>query len=182
MSTTTANLGLVKPEYSDTADIQKINQNMDKLDGTAGGTMNAIAIVANGNTHMAVLSGQCVYVRGHASLAEGLYVATAAIPANGTLSTSNLTAVSGGGLNMLLPPNQYPTKPEMHSISDLPSSYSTGWSFQNNGEETDFPMSFSLLLTFRHGGRICQFIIRYTGEMQVRSADNDVWNSWRVIC
>lgn len=64
-------------------------------------TPESIAIVANGNTHGAITSGQYVYVRGHATLAEGLYTATAAIAANGTLSTANLAAVSSGGLNAL---------------------------------------------------------------------------------
>lgn len=59
----------------------------------------SIAIVANGNTHGAITSGQYVYVRGHATLAEGLYTAMSAIAANDTLSASNLSAVSGGGLN-----------------------------------------------------------------------------------
>lgn len=99
MSTTTTNLGLVKPEYADTADVQVINQNMDKIDDAIGGVMGSIAIVANGNTHAAIASGQYVYVLNHSTLAEGLYRATAAIAANATLSTSNLTAVSGGGLN-----------------------------------------------------------------------------------
>jgi hypothetical protein len=52
-----------------------------------------------GNTHAAISSGQYVYVRQHGSLSEGLYKATTNIAANGTLSGSNLTAVSGGGLN-----------------------------------------------------------------------------------
>lgn len=59
----------------------------------------SIAIVANGNTHGAITSGQYVYVRGHATLAEGLYTAKSAIAVNATLSGTNLTAVSGGGLN-----------------------------------------------------------------------------------
>lgn len=60
-----------------------------------------MAILANNNTHTAIASGQYVYVRGHSTLTEGLYKATAAVAANGTLSTSNLTAVSNGGLNAL---------------------------------------------------------------------------------
>ena len=73
---------------------------------TTWGTPNAaspesIAIVANGNTHAAIPAGQFVYVRNHSSLSEGLYQATAAIATNATLSTSNLTAVSGGGLNAI---------------------------------------------------------------------------------
>jgi len=62
---------------------------------------DAMAIVANGNTHAAIASGQFVYVRNHSSLAEGLYKATAAIATNGTLSTSNLTADASGGMNAL---------------------------------------------------------------------------------
>ncbi len=57
--------------------------------------------MSNGNTHAAIAAGQFVYVRGHASLAEGLYTASAAIPANAALSMSNLAAASGGGLNAL---------------------------------------------------------------------------------
>lgn len=101
MSTTTTNLGLVKPEYTDTADVQVINQNMDKIDGATGSVMGSLAIIANGNTHAAIPAGQFVYVRNHSSLSEGLYQATAAIATNATLSTSNLTAVSGGGLNAI---------------------------------------------------------------------------------
>ena len=62
---------------------------------------NSIAIVASGNTHGAITAGQYVYVHSHSSLSEGLYIASTNISANGTLSTSNLTAVSGGGLNAL---------------------------------------------------------------------------------
>jgi hypothetical protein len=63
--------------------------------------MDALAIVAHGNTHGAISAGQYVYVRGHNTLAEGLYTANSAIAANATLTTSNLTADSGGGLNSL---------------------------------------------------------------------------------
>lgn len=69
----------------------------DQLDGVK----NGIAIVATGNTHAAITSGQYVYIQDHGTLAEGLYRATANIAANGTLSGSNVTAVSGGGLNAL---------------------------------------------------------------------------------
>ena len=65
------------------------------------GAEGAIAILATGNTHAAIASGQFVYVKGHSSLAEGLYQATAAINANGALSTSNLSAKSGGAANAL---------------------------------------------------------------------------------
>ena len=62
---------------------------------------DGLAIVANGNTHVAIASGQFVYVKNHGSLSDGLYTANSAIGANGTLSTSNLTADASGGLNAL---------------------------------------------------------------------------------
>lgn len=64
-------------------------------------TQDGLAIVANGNTHAAISSGQFVYVKNHDTLAEGLYKATSAIEANGALSTSNLTPDGAGGLNDL---------------------------------------------------------------------------------
>ena len=96
MATNTTNYSLVKPAYSDTADIADINGNMDKVDAALQGIDSAIAIVATGNTHAAVTENQYVYVHGHGSLAEGLYTAKNNISANATLSTSNLQSVSGG--------------------------------------------------------------------------------------
>lgn len=58
-------------------------------------------IVANGDTHAAITSGQYVYVYNHSTLAEKLYTASSNIATNAALSTSNLTAVSNGGLNSL---------------------------------------------------------------------------------
>ena len=101
MATNTTNFNLSKPEYTDTADIAVINSNMDKVDTSLQGIGTGLAIISNANTHVAITSGQYVYVHGHGSLAEGLYTAKSNISANATLSTSNLQAVSGGGLNAL---------------------------------------------------------------------------------
>lgn len=65
-------------------------------------TDSAIAILANGNTHIAITKNQFVFVSGHNTLSEGLYQAKTDISANATLSSSNLTPVSGGGLNQFL--------------------------------------------------------------------------------
>ena len=62
---------------------------------------DAIAIVSSNNTHIAITAGQYVYVKSHETLAEGLYKANSNISANATLTSSNLTAVSNGGLNEL---------------------------------------------------------------------------------
>ena len=96
MATQTTNIGLSKPDYADTADIAVINSNMDKIDTTVDNIEKGIAIVSDGNTHSAIAKGEYVYVRDHSTLAEGLYVASSAISANATLTTSNLTAKSNG--------------------------------------------------------------------------------------
>lgn len=101
MATYTSNLNLKKPALDDDALITDINNNMDILDAAANGIQDALAIVATGNTHAAITSGQFVYVRSHSTLTEGLYVASSNIAANATLSSSNLTADSKGGLNAL---------------------------------------------------------------------------------
>ena len=61
---------------------------------------SSIAIVVNGDTHPAITSaGVYVYVKMHDTLPEGLYTTNSAIGENVALTTSNLTSVSGGGLN-----------------------------------------------------------------------------------
>lgn len=57
---------------------------------------DAIAIISTGNTHVAITSGQYVYVKSHSTLTPGLYKATVNIAANATLTASNLTEVSDG--------------------------------------------------------------------------------------
>lgn len=104
----TQNLDLVKPLGTDYALVSVLNSNSDKIDAYAGavnasldGLRDGLGILANGNTHAAVTSGQFVYVKNHQTLPQGLYQATTNIAANGTLSTSNLTADPKGGLNTL---------------------------------------------------------------------------------
>lgn len=77
-----------------TADITALSGNIANL-------QDGLAIVADGDTHAAIESGQFVYVKNHSSLAEGLYRASSAIGTNAALSTSNLTADSSGGMNDL---------------------------------------------------------------------------------
>ena len=104
----------VDPEHV-IPDIDQLLTRVEALEGRAttlegdvsaqNNTINAIedglAIIATGNVHPAITNGQFVYVKGHSSLVEGLYRATAAIGTNATLSTSNLTADGSGGLNAL---------------------------------------------------------------------------------
>ena len=104
----TQNLDLVKPLGTDYALVSVLNSNSDKIDAYAGavnasldGLRDGLGILADGNTHAAITSGQFVYVKNHQTLPQGLYQATTNIAANGTLSTSNLTADPKGGLNTL---------------------------------------------------------------------------------
>lgn len=114
MATYTTNLNLKKPATSDKIRIADFNNNADLIDagyatqdtslGKLGGGM---AIISTGNVHAAISAGQFVYVRKHGTLAEGLYTADSNISANATLSTSNLTAVSDGGLNNVVQTKGY---------------------------------------------------------------------------
>ena len=104
----TQNLDLVKPLGTDHALVSVLNNNSDKIDAYAGavnasldGLRDGLGVLADGNTHAAITSGQFVYVKNHQTLPQGLYQATTNIAANGTLSTSNLTADPKGGLNTL---------------------------------------------------------------------------------
>ena len=118
--TPTPNIGLRIPLGTDPASVDDINYNSNALDTIIGdvgetsvaGQLSAannrisavqagLAIVCNGNTHAAIESGQFAYVKNHSTLAEGLYRNNtgSTIAANATLSSSNLTADSSGGLN-----------------------------------------------------------------------------------
>lgn len=110
MSSRTTNYNLIKPDITEKALIGDINNNMDTIDAALAAKANStelssvedgLAILANGNTHAAIASGQAVFVRNHSSLANGLYWAKAAIAQNAALSTSNLEADDAGGLNAL---------------------------------------------------------------------------------
>lgn len=96
MSTQTTHYGLKKPEYSDTADIKDINDNMDDVDAALHSHNEAFGIVEDGDTATQNIDiGQYVIWKG------ALYKASAAIASGATLSASNLTAVTGGGMNGL---------------------------------------------------------------------------------
>lgn len=70
---------------------------------TIGKVQNGLAyIVGDTNTTGGTLAvGQFVYVKGHATIAEGLRKVAASIAANGSITTSNTSACSEGGLNAL---------------------------------------------------------------------------------
>lgn len=146
MATNTTNFNLSKPEYTDTADIAVINSNMDKVDTSLQGLGTGLAIISKANTHVAITSGQYVYVHGHGSLAEGLYTAKSNISANATLSTSNLQAVSGGGLNALNSKFEGTTLPSNSNLLDAPVGV---WSYASATGLSNTPCGNGLVRVYK---------------------------------
>lgn len=61
-----------------------------------------MAIVVDGNTTQSAISvGKIICLRNHSDLADGLYIATATISPNGSVTNANTQAISDGGLNYL---------------------------------------------------------------------------------
>ena len=82
-----------------------------------------MGIVEDGNTAThTIAAGQYVIWKG------ALYTASAAIPAGTTLSTSNLTAVSGGGLNAL---NGKFARSGTFTLTTRSGAYTDGIYYQN---------------------------------------------------
>lgn len=67
----------------------------DEVDTRLNTLKSSLAIIANGNTHLAIGKDQYVYIQDHDTLAEGMYKAKSAIAANATLSTSNVQTANG---------------------------------------------------------------------------------------
>lgn len=148
MSTTTTNLGLVKPAYSDTADVQVLNENADKIDAELWKTYNDLGIVVNGNkAALSAAVGQFIILKNStiAGRSDGLYKAAKAIPANTTIDSTYLTAVSRGGLNAVQ--NTITRKIRDYSSVTIPN---TGYikidSFEDMGIETS---KYLLSMMFR---------------------------------
>ena len=182
MATTTSNIGLTKPAGTDFALVSVINTNSDILDSAAGGLMDALAIVAQGNTHAAISAGQYVYVRGHDTLAEGLYVAASAIAANATLTSSNLTADTAGGLNSL---NSKIDPFSADAITDCNTAIKTGrYKTINSTANTPFTGHFVLDVIEYNTTEISQVArLSYSTRVFVRgSADGGAtWSSWQEL-
>ena len=149
-STTVAGIVQLNDALTSTSTTQALTASQGKaLNDSISNAQDGLAIVADGNTHVAIASGQFVYVKNHSSLAEGLYKATAAISANGALSTSNLTADGHGGLNDL--------QSQITSLNSNLTSNSVTLSYKNNWKNNGISKLFrsgnvaTLNLTARDG-------------------------------
>lgn len=205
MATQTTNLGLIKPGLTDKIRIAQINGNMDILDNVIGAVGNTslqtqmsnaqssvsalqdgLAIVSNNNAHPAIAQGQYVYVKNHGSLDEGLYVATTAIAANGTLSASNLTADSGGGLNTLSATlsEQIAKVANAAVVTDFNTCTETGVYCGNSASNS--PISGWVILSVIRLADQNNWVVQVAHETNnnryfVRSRDSGTWRNWEQL-
>ena len=207
----TTNLGLGKLTGSEKLKTYPTVQagNMDTIDTAFGAgfgvsgkpTVNAsinnladgLAIISNNNTHAAITAGQFVYVRNHGSLSEGLYVATANISANGTLSGSNLTADTSGGLNALSSEvsNKVNTSDRVvldrnvsTSLLDCNSTTDPGM-YRIINTTSNRPFNYGILTDLKSNDYKAQMAIPVTGEsLYIRGKSSSDWGSsdvWNKI-
>lgn len=115
------------------------------LEGTASALEDGIAIVANGNTHPSISSGQFVYIKNHPSLTEGLYTANSAIGTNAELTTSNVTADGSGGLNALKAKIGNVGNTDLQSqVTSLNSKFATDYPIKNKASTYGTHSSFTV--------------------------------------
>ena len=189
MATYTTNLNLKKPAGDENMNINDINGNMDTIDNALRKTDEAVAIVSKGNVHGAISSGEYVYVYNHSTLPDGLYKATSAIGANGTLSTNNLSALSKGVANDLLSStvqinsrvvidrNMNDSLVDCDAIT-TPGMYRLIYSTLNRPSN----ISYGILLHMVSNDYITQIVINTAGsEMDIRGKSGGSWNAWKKV-
>lgn len=121
MSTQTTNIGLTKPAAGEYMSRIEYTTNLDIIDDAIKEANESTAIVSNGDTHIAIPAYRYVYVRNHSTLVEGMYVATEDIASNATLSSSNLSMLTTGGLNDVMEHLHYVnTSDSITSLSNVP--------------------------------------------------------------
>ena len=192
MATYTTNMGLKKPAGDENMNIGDINGNMDDIDAAITNDRKGIAIISKGNTHAAISSGQYVYVHNHSTLPDGLYKATSAISANGTLSTSNLSSVSSGGFNdvltllaakvnttdrVIIDRNRNTSLADCNEVTD-PGMYRLISSTANRPSE----ISYGILIHIVSNDYINQLVINTSGSiLMFRGKSSGSWTAWRRV-
>lgn len=188
-TTTTTNIALVKPDYSEAADVQVLNGNADKIDAAFGVAYNAFGIVVNGNkAALSAATGQFVILKNStiSGRADGLYTAAKPIPANTAINNTYLTAVTGGGLNALL--GQIPEQLiHMGTETDYPLSaahtaYPMGITLIYTVASTSYPYGTGTVVTIRSANaRGVQFSFgNSSNSYKLRTADSNGWSAWKT--
>lgn len=189
MATYTTNFDLKKPAGDENMNINDINGNMDDIDTALRKTDEAVAIVAKGNVHGAINSGEYVYVYNHSTLPDGLYKATSAIAANGTLSTSNLSALTKGVANELkstkvdidsrvvIDRNRNASLADCDTIT-APGMYRLISSTQNRPSNIPYGVLFHMM----SNDYAAQMVISTAGsEMVIRGKTGGSWTAWKKV-
>ena len=201
MSSQSTNLKLIKPAGGENLSRSDYNDNLDTIDtalGSGFGLSNAssvnteinalgdaLAIIANGNTHAAITSGQFVYVRKHGTLADGLYVASSNISANATLSGSNLTADPSGGLNAInariTPIENAFSKPSNTVLTiDLNDDLNSGF-YRISASSNNIPVASTagILIQVRFDTSVVMQIFMTSGDIMYSRIKYAGWGAWR---
>lgn len=188
-STYTTNLNLEKPDPGADININPINSDLEDIDDAVTADRKAMAIISKGNTHGAIASGEYVYVFGHGTLTDGLYKANNAISANATLTTSNLTAVSGGGLNDLMDKKVNTDDRVMidrnrnNSLADCNTITNAGmYRLISSTQNRPNSISYGVLIHMMSNDYIAQFVINTAGSvMAIRGKTAGSWNAWKLV-
>lgn len=187
-TTTTTNIKLVKPDYSEAADVQVLNGNADKIDAAFGEAYNDLAIVVNGNkAAIGAAVGQFIILKNStiSGRSDGLYTAAQAIPANTAINSTYLTAVSGGGLNALK--SIIPYLISIGTETDYPLSaahteYPMGITLIYTLAITSYPYGAGTVVTIRSATARCvQFSFGNSpNSYKLRTADANGWSGWKT--
>ena len=189
MATYTTNFDLKKPAGDENMNINDINGNMDTIDNALRKTDEAVAIVSKGNVHGAISSGEYVYVYNHSTLPDGLYKATSAIGVNGTLSTSNLSALSKGMANDLLSSTVKTNsrvvidRNSKDSLADCNAITTPGmYRLINSTLNKPSNISYGILLHMMSNDYITQLVINTAGSvMAIRGKSAGSWSAWKLV-
>lgn len=100
-ATETARCNIAMSKSGNVITVTITDRNNQQTSYTVTDPSGDIAMLSEGNTHGAIVSGQYVYITGHGTLTDGLYQALTNIAANETLTTFNVAAITDGGLNDL---------------------------------------------------------------------------------
>lgn len=134
--------------------------------------MESVAILVSGDSSSTGASvGQYVYVKGSTitGITDGLYKASQAIPANTSIDSTYLTAVSGGGLNSLN--DSIATKITPVELLD------TGYFTDNNNHVYSCPNwhdYYLLIVQFRYYGNVLETVTVSSDYFNVTSSGNRI--------
>ena len=139
------------------------------------GVAAGVGIVETGNTaSQNIASGQYVVWKG------ALYKASAAISAGGTLSGSNLTAVSGGGLNDVVSNIKIPyiVLTSTDNLNDISTGIQYGWN------DSDAPINSpttvgGTCIAFKYPTGLTEIVITRQGVIWTRAKSYSTFTAWR---